>query len=40
VAAEDFLVDEGRYGEAIETVGERLPQFYGKSSFAYKKDSR
>ena len=37
VAAEDLLVDDGGHWEAVEAVGERLPQLDVVAAFAWKK---
>lgn len=34
VAAEDLLINDGGYGEAVEAVGEGLPQLYVEPAFA------
>ena len=34
VTAEDLLVDDGRYWQTIEAIGERLPKFDVKASLA------
>ena len=36
VTAEDLLVDDGRDGQTVETVGKRLPEFDVVAAFACK----